>query len=150
MRGCEIGCTSMDQIITYSSHHYWLVTFAVAAGLAVVVYELFLRAQNVSTIAPQEAIRLMNQGATVLDLRAREAYAAGHINGARHFDTSQILNGAETLKRYKEKPLIIFSDSSSLAAAAVRTLTRQGFTKVFNLRGGVTAWRAENLPLARD
>ena len=150
MRGCEIGCTSMDQIITYSGHHYWLVTFAVAAGLAVLVYELFLRAQNVSTIAPQEAIRLMNQGATVLDLRAREAYAAGHINGARHFDTSQILNGAETLKRYKEKPLIIFSDSSSLAAAAVRTLTRQGFTKVFNLRGGVTAWRAENLPLARD
>ena len=112
MRGCEIGCTSMDQIITYSGHHYWLATFAVAAGLAVLGYELYLRAQNVSAIAPQEAIRLMNQGATVLDLRAREAYAAGHINGARHFDTSQILNGAETLKRYKEKPLIIFSDNT--------------------------------------
>jgi rhodanese-related sulfurtransferase len=32
----------------------------------------------------------------------------------------------------------------------VRALTQQGFTKVFNLRGGITAWRAENLPLARE
>jgi rhodanese-related sulfurtransferase len=29
-------------------------------------------------------------------------------------------------------------------------LTQQGFTKVFNLRGGLAAWRAENLPLARE
>lgn len=150
MRGCEIGYTSMDRILTYSGHHPWLATFAVVTGLAVLAYELYLRAQNVGSIAPQEAIRLMNQGATVLDLRPREAYAAGHIHGARHFDTGQILKGAETLKRYREKPVIVFADSSSLAAAAVRTLTRQGFTKVFSLRGGLAAWRAENLPLARD
>jgi rhodanese-related sulfurtransferase len=150
MRGCEIGCTSMDRVLAYAGQHYWLATFAVVTGLAVLLYELYLRAQNVGAIAPQEAIRLMNQGATVIDLRPSDAYAAGHINGARNFDTSQILHGAETLKRYKEKPLIVFSDSSSIAAAAVRTLTSQGFTKVFNLRGGVAAWRAENLPLARD
>ena len=140
----------MDRVITYYGHHYYLATFAVVAGLAVLLYELYLRTQSVGGIAPQEAIRLMNQGATVLDLRTPEAFASGHINGARHMDTSQILNGAETLKRYKEKPLIVFSDSSNLAAAAVRTLTRQGFTKVFNLRGGVAAWRSQNLPLARD
>jgi rhodanese-related sulfurtransferase len=150
MRGCENGCILMDRILTYSGHHLGLAMFAVVTGLAVLLYELYLRTQNVGGIAPQEAIRLMNQGATVLDLRPPEAYAAGHINGARNFDTSQILKGAETLKRYKEKPLIVFSDSSSLGAAAVRTLTSQGFTKVFNLRGGVAAWRAQNLPLARD
>ena len=150
------GCASahfhatMDRLLEYSGHHPWLAGFAVAAGLAVLLYELYLRAQNVAAIAPQEAIRLMNQGATVLDLRSREAYAEGHISGARHFDTPQILNSAETLKRYKERPLIICSDRSSIAAAAVRTLSRQGFNKVFNLRGGVAAWRAENLPLARD
>jgi rhodanese-related sulfurtransferase len=34
-------------------------------------------------------------------------------------------------------------------AAAVRQLAAQGFTKAFNLRGGIAAWRAENLPLVR-
>ena len=140
----------MDRVLLYAGHHLWLTTFAVVTGLAVLLYELYLRTQNVGAIAPQEAIRLMNQGATVIDLRPREAYAAGHINGARNFDTSQILKGAEGLKRYKERPLIVCSDNSSIAAATVRTLTGQGFTKVFNLRGGLAAWRAENLPLARD
>ena len=55
-----------------------------------------------------------------------------------------------SLKRYKERPLIVYCDAAPSAAAAVRALARQGFTKVFNLRGGLAAWRAENLPLARD
>jgi rhodanese-related sulfurtransferase len=28
-------------------------------------------------------------------------------------------------------------------------LTAQGFTKAFNLRGGLAAWRSDNLPLAK-
>src|SRR6185312_11980512 len=91
IRGCEIGSTSMDRVLLYAGHHLWLTTFAVVTGLAALLYELYLRTQNVGAIAPQEAIRLMNQGATVIDLRPRAAFAEGHINGARHFDTAQIL-----------------------------------------------------------
>jgi rhodanese-related sulfurtransferase len=140
----------MDRVLQYSGDHPWLAAFVVVTALAVLAYEFYLRSQNVAGIAPQEAIRLMNQGATVFDLRPQEAYAEGHIRGARRLDTAQVLSAAETLKRYKEKPLILYSDRSSISAAAVRTLARNGFSKVFNLRGGVAAWRAENLPLARD
>jgi rhodanese-related sulfurtransferase len=140
----------MDRLLEYTSHHPWLAAFAVVTALAVVVYELLLRAQNTASLAPQDAIRLMNQGATVLDLRPQQDYAAGHINGARHFDPGQIARASDALKRYKERPLIIYCDRGSVAAAAVRVLARQGFTKVFNLRGGLAAWRAENLPLARE
>ncbi len=139
----------MDRLLEYSSHHPWLAALAVIAALAVLAYELYLRMQNAAALAPQEAIRLMNQGATVLDVRTPQAYAEGHINGARHFDPEQIQSATETLKRYKEKPLIIVCDRGTVGAAAARTLARQGFTKVFNLRGGVAAWRAQNLPLAR-
>jgi rhodanese-related sulfurtransferase len=120
----------MDRLLEYCSHHPWLAALAVAAGIAV--------------------IRLMNQGATLLDLRAQQAYQEGHISGARHFDAGGLPNAADTLKKYKERALIIYCDRGGSAAAAVRELSRQGFTKVFNLRGGIAAWRAENLPLARD
>jgi rhodanese-related sulfurtransferase len=43
----------------------------------------------------------------------------------------------------------VYCDSGSLGAAAARQLIAQGFTKAFNLRGGLSQWRAENLPLAR-
>ena len=36
------------------------------------------------------------------------------------------------------------------SSAAARVLQAQGFAKVINLRGGVQAWRAENLPLIKE
>ena len=40
-------------------------------------------------------------------------------------------------------------DSGSMAGAAVRTLTRAGFKNVFSLRGGLAAWRQDNLPVVK-
>jgi len=140
----------MDRLLDYVSHHPWLAAFAVATGIAVLVNELRMRAQSFSALAPQEVIRLMNQGATLLDMRPERAYQEGHISGARHFKAEELPKAADTLKRYKERALILYCDRGGSAAAAVRSLTKQGFTKVFNLRGGIAAWRAENLPLARE
>jgi rhodanese-related sulfurtransferase len=140
----------MDRLLEYSSHHPFLVAYAAITVIAAVGYELWLRSQSVGALAPQDVIRLMNQGATVLDLRGAEDYAAGHITGARHFDAAQIASASETLKRYKERPLIVYCDRGTAAGGAIRNLGQQGFTKVFNLRGGIAAWRAENLPLARN
>jgi len=53
------------------------------------------------------------------------------------------------LKKYKEKVVVVYDDSGSLGASAARQLATQGFTKAFNLRGGLVSWRTENLPLTR-
>ncbi|HWG76156.1 MAG TPA: rhodanese-like domain-containing protein [Steroidobacteraceae bacterium] len=139
----------MDQLLEYIRHNPWPVALAAVTLAAVLFYEMRLRSQNTASVVPQDAIRMMNQGATVLDLRAQQAYHDGHINGARHFEAAQILEAGDSLKRYRERPLILYCDRGTVAAAAVRTLTRQGFKKVFTLRGGLDAWRAEKLPLAR-
>lgn len=140
----------MDRLLEYCAHHPWLAAYVLATGLAALVYEWWQRLQDTGAIAPHEVVRLMNQGATLLDVRPAADYAQGHIGGARHFDGTQIDKAAETLKRYKERPLVVYCDRGTSAAGVVRTLTRQGFTKVFKLRGGLAAWRTENLPLARD
>jgi rhodanese-related sulfurtransferase len=149
-QGSFTKIAAMDRLLEYSTHHPYLALYAAVAVAAAIGYELWLRSQSQGALAPQEVVRLMNQGAAVLDLRAAEAYAAGHITGARHFDPAQIAAAAETLKRYKERPVIVYCDRGNAASGAVRTLAQQGFTKVFNLRGGIAAWRAENLPLARN
>jgi rhodanese-related sulfurtransferase len=53
------------------------------------------------------------------------------------------------LKKYKEKVVVVYDDTGSLGTSAVRQLAAQGFTKAVNLRGGLAAWRTENLPLTR-
>jgi rhodanese-related sulfurtransferase len=53
------------------------------------------------------------------------------------------------LKKYKEKPVVVYDESGSLSASATRQLAAQGFTKAVNLRGGIVAWRTENLPVQK-
>ena len=91
----------------------------------------------------------MNQGALVIDLRPADAFATGHVAGAKQMSGEQILKAGDTLKKQKEKVLVVYDDTGSLGASAVRQLAAQGFTKAFNLRGGIAAWRAENLPLSK-
>jgi rhodanese-related sulfurtransferase len=139
----------MERLLEYFGHHQLLVLAAVALAALVAAYELRARGQTLAALSPQDVIRLMNQGALIIDLRPQEQFAAGHLAGARQMGGEQILKAAETLKKYKEKLLVVYDDSGSLGGSAVRQLADQGFTKAFTLRGGLAAWRAENLPLAR-
>ena len=107
------------------------------------------RSESLTSVSTQEVIRLMNQGALLLDLRAPEQYEAGHLAGARRMASDEILKAADTLKKHKEKAVVVYDDSGSLGSAAVRQLTAQGFTRAFALRGGLAAWRADNLPVTR-
>jgi rhodanese-related sulfurtransferase len=139
----------MDRLLEYMSHHPWLASATAVVAALVAVYELRVRSESQVTVSPQELIRLMNQGALLLDLRPSEQYQAGHLSGARQMNSDQILKAGDTLKKHKEKTVVVYDDTGSLTGAAVRQLARQGFTRAFALRGGLAAWRADNLPLAR-
>jgi len=139
----------MDRLLEFVSHHPWLAAATALLVAVIVVYEMRTRSESLLSVSPQELIRLMNQGALVLDLRPAEQFQAGHLNGARQMGSEQILNAADTLKKHKEKAVVVYDDTGSLGAAAVRQLNAQGFTRAFMLRGGLTAWRADNLPLSR-
>jgi len=139
----------MDRLLEYVSHHPWLATATAVLAAFIVVYEMRARSESLVAVSPQDVIRLMNQGALLLDLRPQEQFQAGHLAGARRMASDEILNAAETLKKHKEKAVVVYDDSGSLGAAAVRQLTAQGFTRAFALRGGLAAWRADNLPVTR-
>ena len=100
--------------------------------------------------SPTEAVRLMNQGAVLVDVRSQAEFDSGHILDARHVPQDQVAQAAETLKRFKDKVVIMCCESGMRSSAAARVLQAQGFTNVVNLRGGVQAWRAENLPLVKE
>ncbi len=119
------------------------------AAIVVALYEIRSRSESQAAVSPQDMVRLMNQGALLIDLRPLEQFSAGHVGGARQMSGEQILQAGETLKKYKEKTVVVYDDSGSLGSSAVRQLNAQGFTKAFTLRGGLAAWRTENLPLTR-
>ena len=139
----------MDQLTQYIQMNHWLVAGTVVVLGLVIAFEIRSRGESLAAISPQDAIRLMNRGAVVIDLRPAEQYAAGHLSGARRMDGAQILKANDTLKKYKQKALIVYDESGSLGTSAARQLKAQGFEHAFNLRGGVAAWRSDNLPLEK-
>ena len=139
----------MDRLLEFVSHHPWLGTGTAVVVALVLVYEMRARAESQFSVSPQELIRLMNQGALVLDLRPQDQFAAGHLAGARQMSGEALLSAGDTLKKHKEKTVVVYDDSGSLAGSAVRQLAAQGFTRALTLKGGLAAWRADNLPLSR-
>jgi rhodanese-related sulfurtransferase len=140
----------MERLLQYIGNHPLLAGVALVVAVAAIVMELRARQSSLTAVGPQDAIRLMNQNGLVLDLRPAEAFAAGHLAGARNLPPDQILKAGETLKKYKEKPVLVYCETGSLSGSGARQLAEQGFTKAVNLRGGVAAWRAENLPLTKS
>jgi len=119
------------------------------AAVLVIFYEIRERLQAFAALSSMQAVRLMNQGALVIDLRGKESYDAGHIGEARNVPAAELESRADSLKKWRDKNVITYCDSGTSGANGARTLMKLGFTKVFNLQGGLNAWVKDNLPLAK-
>lgn len=139
----------MNRLLEYTANHPFLVAAAAILAVLAVVIEIRQRARGSSVVSPADAVRLMNAGALVLDVRDAKAYEEGHLIDARSIPANELGERAETLKKYKEKPVLVYCDAGTTSGTAVRTLQSLGFTKVAALRGGLNAWRQENLPLVK-
>src|SRR5690348_292622 len=83
----------------------------------------------------------------VLDVREREAYAAGHVPGAHHLPRGQLeLRVNDELPDPTLRILTVceFGRVSTLAAATLRQI---GFQRAIALDGGMKAWREAGYPL---
>ena len=140
----------MQQLLDFIAHHPYLAGAAVVAALLVLVFEVRERVHSFAALSAQQAVRLMNQGALVIDLRSKELYDAGHIGDARNVPARELEAQAASLKKWRDKSVITYCDSGADGAGAARTLLKLGFTKVFNLQGGLSAWVKDNLPVAKS
>jgi rhodanese-related sulfurtransferase len=139
----------MQRLLEYLGHHPYLAGATLLAAIAVVAFELRARVQAFAALSAMQAVRLINQGALVIDLRSKELYDAGHIVDARNVPAAEIESQAESLKKWRDRNVITYCDSGADGAGAARTLTKLGFGKVFNLQGGLNAWIKDNMPVTK-
>ena len=139
----------MERFLEYATRHPFLLGGTGLLALAVLPYEASRARSGGQSVGPMDAVRLMNQGALLLDVRNQAEFDSGHILDARHVPQDQLASSTEALKKYREKVVIACCESGMRSGAAARVLRAQGFTKVVNLQGGLQAWRADNLPLVR-
>ncbi|MEM7540270.1 MAG: rhodanese-like domain-containing protein, partial [Pseudomonadota bacterium] len=89
------------------------------------------------------------QKALVIDTRGKEDFDAGHIIDAVHVEGDNI-DDSGALKKRGKQPLLIYCEQGSSSTRTVKRLSASGMTDVYALKGGLSAWRRQNLPLAKD
>ena len=139
----------MAQLVEFAGNHVLLVSGLVAALLAVMFNELRLRSQGVTHVSAADAVRLINKGALVIDVRKPEEFGAGHIVNARNVPLERVQQGDEAVHKNKSKILLAVCADGASSGRAAGHLRKSGFENAFSLKGGLAGWRADNLPLVK-
>lgn len=139
----------MAQLVEFAENNMLIVLGLFASWCLVMVYELRLKTQNITNVGALDAVRLINKGAMVIDVRSPDAFGKGHIVNARHIALADVDSNKGIAKKQKNKALLTVCDDGSTSGKAANILRDAGFENAFSLKGGLRGWQAENLPLVK-
>lgn len=145
-RHCTRHCEQMARFIEFCLRHPLLVGGTLMALVAAIANEIRLRGRAGLAVPPSRAVMLINQGATVVDVREKDSFAGGHIVDAINLAAGDLVAGAESRLK-KKRPVILVCDSGAQSVRLVGGLRKAGFESTWALDGGLTAWRRDNLPV---
>lgn len=97
-----------------------------------------------------ETTRLMNSGtALVLDIRDNAEFSNGRIPKSKNIPLAEIASRHAEISKFKDKPVIVTCGANNRSPAAIRALKANGFTDVYSLQGGFSAWQQASLPVEK-
>ena len=88
---------------------------------------------------------------TVIDVRTKEEYDAGHIKGALNIDyyNDDFEEKIESQLKDKNKPYILYCRSGMRSLYSAQILEDLGYTDVTNMKGGFLAWQSAGKPVTK-
>ena len=102
-------------------------------------------ARAFETVTPVEGARLREAGAQVVDVRETFEWRRGHVPGAVHIPVYAVGRRAPQ-ELDPELAVVVVCASGHRSTLAARTLAKHGFARVYDVCGGLLAWRREDLP----
>lgn len=138
----------MDQLFEFAANHALLVAAALALTALLIGGEIRHRVSGVREVTPAMATRLLSHdNAVMVDMRAEKDYREGHIVNAVHVPDALANTGK--FEKFREQPIIVCCRSGQQSGNVCRQLQKQGYETVYNLKGGVHAWKQAELPLKK-
>jgi rhodanese-related sulfurtransferase len=115
----------------------------------------FLAISEVARAAVNEVeaseLRLMmedGQPLVVLDVREKEEFDAGHLEGAIHLSKGVLERDVEKLGLADDARIVLYCGGGYRSAMAAKAMQEMGWTNVISLWGGWRGIQAEGLPLS--
>jgi len=103
--------------------------------------------QTVEQIGPDAAVRLLAQGAALIDVREPEEWQIGRAPEAVHIPLGELTVRLSEVPT--DRKLIMVCRSGGRSGTAAAALVERGLLAL-NLAGGMQAWKAASFPLVAD
>ena len=95
-------------------------------------------------VTREEARKLIDEGAQLVDVRADHEWEAGRIAGAKHLPLPELPQRTGELAQ--NSPVVIYCRGGNRSSMATAALAEAGFDAV-KLSEGIVGWSEEDLPL---
>ena len=101
--------------------------------------------KNVKNISGKEAEKLIreNKDIVILDVRTKNEYNAGHINGSKLMPVSEISSRLSELEKYRNKPILVHCASGGRSPKAVSILLKSKFGPIYHMNHGLSGWQGQ-------
>ena len=104
--------------------------------------------KSVDIIMAGEAVKLIKDGATLLDVRRPEEFAESHIEEAALVPLNDLQAGPVAgLPEDRSTPVVTICSIGDRSVYAMLILKAQGYERVKSVRGGMRAWTKQGRPL---
>ena len=99
------------------------------------------------TVTPQEAKNLIESRKDMLliDVRGQDELSEGYIEGSTLMPLWAIIKG--TQRPPQDKPILLVCAVGGRSLALGQLMSKNGWNEVYNLKGGISAWKEAELPL---
>lgn len=104
------------------------------------------QAQNVKelSVADFEKKMATSPTKTILDVRTAGEYQSGHIQDAILMDYYKSDFKQQLSKLDKNKPVFVYCASGGRSGSASDILSDMGFKQIYDLQGGINAWKRDS------
>ena len=107
--------------------------------IALFVINRFIPQKGITNITVQEAKdKFKDNSVQFIDVRTPGEYKANHRPPFENFPLSNLLSRVDKLERGKE--VVVICQSGMRSVKAAKMLKKQGFEKIYNVKGGMSAW----------
>mmetsp|Transcript_41391 Transcript_41391/g.101817 ORF Transcript_41391/g.101817 Transcript_41391/m.101817 type:complete len:132 (+) Transcript_41391:347-742(+) len=100
--------------------------------------------EMVSAVKVYEAV-YGEENLQLIDVRTEEEFAVNHLKNAQNICVTSADFKEKAAALDKEKPVYVYCKKGGRSAKAASILKDMGFTKVYDLQGGITSWQEEGL-----
>lgn len=119
--------------------NWTLIIIAIILGIILGLFIMLRRESKkaVINLPEKEFVENMRKGQLV-DLRNKQEFDEGHINGARNIPFAMLTRNPGRLRR--DLPIYLYCEKGNVSKRAALVLYGKGYENIYQLEGGLKNW----------